>query len=347
MAPLIDQKLNQFKKNQTLMILLVLTIIAIGFLQPSQHAYLKKNHINFIPKYFKQWRQNFIIEQDQSVYGSLIRGIFLGDASSLSRTTNDLFRQAGLSHLTAASGFNCFMVAYCFSLGGSLLLNILGPGLALYQQLFAKRWLPIAAKMLGAWLFWLWSDQSPPITRSVVMISCYFAFELSRWRISFKHFLVVQYCLFIICYPEIFQNISFQLTFGCLLGMVYGQVPLQNWLGQRFGLPRWLAAYIAATTSACLGTAPTTWLYFGQINFTGLFTNWFSGPLVSFFIMPISLLEMFWCLPGLKSLAPTEGWTIIFKILNTVNIFFTQCLLYFIQQSLDYLPKLIIYQSYQ
>lgn len=252
-----------------------------------------------LPRIFDDWRANFLARAAPHDPHGLARGIFLGDDSSIPSGTRDLFRSAGLSHLLAASGFNCWIVAVFFGAFGLSALQLVARSgwLSGVAELGLRRWLDPGARLGGAWLFWSWTDQSPPITRAVVLVSSQFVLRLAGLRAPFGRVLLVQYLVSLALVPRLWQSVSFQLTFGCLFGLVLFP-PLVARFAPRDGIvgPA-VFGYFTSGFGASIGAAPTTFLAFGEINFTGLLTNWFSVPLVSFALMPVALVEMLLSFP--------------------------------------------------
>lgn len=245
-----------------------------------------------IPHAFRVWRDKFLeIEAPHDPYG-LVRGIFLGDASALTEKTQETFREAGLSHLLAASGFNCWIVAVAFGLMGKILFSLLAPILRSGPLLAGRKLVTPLTQFCGAWLFWLWTDQSPPITRSVLTVSAKVLFEKLGLSVPFLRLLLIQYLGSLLTAPQLTRNASFQLTFGCLFGILIFPPLVQRWRPQTSRVGKALWDYFATGLGACLGTIPTTFIVFGSINFSSLETNWFAVPLVSFVIMPAALAVM-------------------------------------------------------
>lgn len=297
--------LYRAQKEKTLLVLCLIAAISVGtseLLRPkrtwrpySSRPYVPKPVVE-LPQFFLDWRQNFLTVNEPIDRSGLLRGIFLGEDSKVSRANRDLFREAGLSHLLSASGFNCWIVAASFGLGAQVLLILLGPRLSSLGFLRARRMIMPLSSLLGAWLFWSWSNQTPPITRSAALISIKYALELLAFRAPFGRLIAIQYMISLALSPGLFRNASFQLTYGCLFGIYY----FPKLIAATRPKPSWAAAlwsYLASSFGACLGAAPVTWIKFDEINFNGLATNWFAVPLVSFFIMPVALVQMFLCLP--------------------------------------------------
>lgn len=320
----------------------------------------------FRPDFFKLWRERFLTSIEPYDDLGLIAGFFLGDLQRASADTKDQYRDAGLSHLTAASGFNCWIVAISFSylFLGALALTQRYVAVPALWFLKLRIYAPPLFSLFGAVLFWLWSDQSPPITRSTIMISLKIFLEALHWRTSFQRILISLYLLALLLMPTLFRNVSFQLSFGCLIGLAYTAKPLNaafekhlrnilitELLSKRARQRRstiidLLSGYLANNIAAILGTIPATVLVFHQINFNGLIFNWFAIPMVSIVVMPLGLLHMALCVPLniVNEHLTTEIDLIKLSAATAIRLAAWACywLTKFIEIGLDWLPNLKI-----
>lgn len=295
------------------------------------------------PTFFRQWRNEYLKRSQATDLSGLSRGIFLGEDRYISQTDKELFGEAGLTHLLAASGFNCWIVAMLFSGVFQLLFVMIGSPLELclgsVRLLRLRTYSSSVSWILGAWIFWFWSDQSPPITRSVSLITANFIFSIFRFSFPFPRVLLLQYCFFLIIWPKLWGNPSFQLTFGCLFGIIALPKVLKPFQPSHLALKK-LWNYAAVSLGASLGTIPTTWIYFSEVNFNNLFTNWFSGAIVSALIMPIALAQMILVFP-LWSDFSLGG--VVFEVLGRVNQLAAELLLMSVRFTVALFPSLRYY----
>ncbi len=264
------------------------------------HAGLAERPLPFpVPEYFRRWRAAFIeINRPQDRHG-LVRGIFLGESSAVDAPTRELFLDAGLSHLLSANGLKCWIVALTFKLGLALLLHLSAPNLPAALVLRSRRGLGPLARFCGTWLFWLWSSQTPAITRVAVLFTTKIVLDALELRVAFFRLLVVQYLCSLALAPALWHSAGFQLTYGCLTGILWFPRLVRRWRPQQGGLRTALWDYFAVSTGAVVGGLPCSLLIFDEINFMSLTTNWFAVPLVSFVIMPLGLTQMLLLAPGL------------------------------------------------
>lgn len=253
----------------------------------------------FLPSFFQDWRDRFLSQHAPTDELGLCRGFFLGATHWIPEHTRTLYQRSGLSHLLAASGFNCWIVSIALGVLATLFFALFQSLLPCILGFQIKNWLLPTTQLVGAWLFWSWSDFSPPITRSAFLISIKFFLFCFGIRAPFHRILLVQYGVSLLVLPSLWSNPSFQLTYGCLFGMFW----FQHFMGQaeafRFKhlISKSVFSYFVSTFGACLGTAPVTWFFFEEVRWTSLWTNWLLSPAVSLFIMPLSLIQMLLLVP--------------------------------------------------
>lgn len=306
----LKSKLNEILLyEKSLILIIILSIISvtvyefgkrnISHIKYNQHSkVIKKQYIQI--NYFTKWRDNFISVATPIDQNGLVRGFFLGKDEYIPEKIREDFKNAGLYHLLAASGFNCFIVSFCFLLFSRLILHLSWFRLSNINTIKLKSFISPMFSILGAWIFFFWSDQSPPIVRASIMITVNYLLNYLGIFPKFSRTLLVHYFIFIIFSPWLFNSASFQLTFGCLLGIIIFEKisPIYFFLNKsNNSIVHSIIKTINTSLGACLGTVPTTWIFFGSINFTSIFTNFFAVPITSFLIMPFSICSMIAVVP--------------------------------------------------
>ncbi|MDW8059224.1 MAG: ComEC/Rec2 family competence protein [Thermomicrobium sp.] len=130
--------------------------------------------------------------------GSLALGMLTGDDRGLSAATRAVLRQAGLSHLTAVSGWNVALIAA--ALEGAL------------SRVRLRRWVSWAIVGSGVWGYAVLTGLEPPVLRAATMTSLYL---LARWRgwprepLAALGWAVVALLL---VRPELARSLAFQLS---------------------------------------------------------------------------------------------------------------------------------------
>lgn len=284
--------------------LLVLICALIRVLSFTAANHFQKSPVP-IPQFICDWRDNYLQLLNPYDHSGLARAIFLGNTQGLTRPVIDTFRKGGLAHLVAASGFNCWIVGALFVTFWRIVVDSLHANPCLKNKHIENMF-----RIFGAWLFWAWTDQSPPVTRAAIFLTARAFFDkwgltLPTWRL-----LAVQYLISLCVRPSLARSASFELSFWCLFGIFsfteLTKSPLRYILDRMRKKHRKagkvVLTYIATSLGACIGVAPITWIVFGEINFSSLLTNWIAVPPVSFVIMPLGLLQILFCSESLARL---------------------------------------------
>ena len=246
-------------------------------------VYIRRSHGTpwHLPAAIRHWRQDFLAVNHDLDPTGLVSSIFLGEDQACPRPVLDLFRTMGLSHLLAASGFNCWIVSQMLRYGARPLARAVGGRVNTWDAM---------AGMGGALLFWCWSDQSPPVTRALLTATISALTTLNGVRIPLPRLVFLQYCGSLIIDPSLFRHAGFQLTHACLLGLLAGEYSVRRWMPQ---LPRWVAPTLGGSLGATVAAQPITWIFFAELNFNGLLLTPLVSPLVSLGLLPLALLQMF------------------------------------------------------
>ena len=234
-----------------------------------------------LPQALRRWRQDFLSINHGLDPTGLVSSIFLGEDKACPRPVLDLFRSMGLSHMLAASGFNCWIVSQMLRLAARPMARALGGKV--------NRWDAIAS-VAGAGLFWCWSDQSPPVTRALLTTLISATATTLGVRIPLPRLVILQYCGSLVLDPRLFRHAGFQLTHACLLGLIAGEHYTRKWFP---ALPRWVAPSLGGSLGATLAALPITWAFFAELNFNGVLLTPLISPVVAAGLMPLALMQMF------------------------------------------------------
>jgi len=231
---------------------------------------------------------------------SLAQAILLGKRSTIPDDLDEAFFRTGTTHIIAISGLNVGII------GGI----ILGIGVWLFGR---KRsiyfWLAVGA----IWGYAVLTGLEAPVLRAAIMCSIWlFADFIGRPRSAMPALLFAA-AIMIGVHPYITQNVSFQLSFGAVAGLILLTPHFQN-LGRKVlkisdERRTWVTLLIdsfAVTLGATLTTLPIIAFYFNQISLVTLFANLFA-----LWVMPaIMVTSALVAVIGLfaSSLAYVLGW---------------------------------------
>jgi len=198
--------------------------------------------------------------------GALARGMVLGQDEGLNADIREDFRATGLAHLVAASGANVLLLATL----------VLGAGAALGLGLSAR----LLAALVAVAAYVPLAGGGPSIQRAAVMggaglVAAIAGRPGSRW-----YALLLAAALTLAWNPRAAQDAGWQLSFAAVVALI-ALVPLLVARLRRAGLPHALAAALAVTTAATLGTAPLIALHFERLSLVSLPANVLAAPAVA------------------------------------------------------------------
>jgi competence protein ComEC len=211
--------------------------------------------------------------------GSLTLGLLVGDDSALPADEQQALRRAGLSHITAVSGWNVTLVTGM--LGTCFLAFGLRGGLWTTLQLLA----------LSGYVWVVGLD--PPVMRAAIMATvALVAIRLGR-PVHSATILVLAAAVMIAISPNALALLSFQLSVlatGALIAAAQLSAGLND-------MRRAIATPMLTTTLTGLATAPVLAASFGTLSFATVPANILAGPLVTvatlggIVLIPAALIE--------------------------------------------------------
>jgi competence protein ComEC len=209
--------------------------------------------------------------------GALGQGMVLGADEDIPDTVREDFRDAGLSHVLAASGQNVM-----------LLIALAIPLLAAAGLSHSAR-IPVLIALVA--LYVPLAGGGPSIQRAGVMgaaglLAMLLARPASRW-----YALLLAACTTLAINPRVWSEVGWQLSFAAVIGILVLAPGIRRRLGS---LPAALAEGIALTVAATVATAPLIAHHFGTVSLASLPANVVALPLIA----PIMWLGMLRALLG-------------------------------------------------
>lgn len=203
----------------------------------------------------------------------------IGARSSFPDTLRDDYNATGAAHLLAVSGLHVGMVA--------MLVNILlWPLPALRRGHILKNCVAVAA----IWGYAMLSGLSPSVVRAAIMFTgAQLAFAASRTGNGTNIFFAAA-TLMLLINPDYLFDVSFQLSFAAVAGILMLYKPLYGLVKSRY---KWLNAFwtlFMVGLAASLATAPLVSYYFGRIPVVGVIIN----PLLIIVANVTVLLSLLW-----------------------------------------------------
>ena len=251
----------------------------------------------------------------------LPQAMLTGNRQGLSDSDRDALSGAGASHIIAVSGLHAAML-----LGLVLLLLGRGP-------------LAVGAGIGLLWLYAAMAGASPSVVRAVLMLSLLLSAPLLGEENDPPTALAFAGLALLLQNPWAIANLSFQLSFGAVAGLLLVSRPLQErllalprcrallvwdglprlpgWLRDRLlralrRLVRFVCSSISATLGALVFTTPIAAAAFGYVPVYGVLTNLFVLPLAALILggtLAILALGLLGTGPGLWA-----GWLLAWPV---------------------------------
>uniref|UniRef100_A0A831TDS7 ComEC/Rec2 family competence protein n=1 Tax=Thermorudis peleae TaxID=1382356 RepID=A0A831TDS7_9BACT len=189
---------------------------------------------------------------------TLTLGVLLGDDSRMTGPTRQAFQAAGLTHLTAVSGWNVAVVTGVCELG-------------LRRWLSVRRRLPVVAGIIWSYAYLV--GLQPPVVRAALMASLYLA---ARWRGRPRDpvtALLWSVVAMIAVEPAIRFDVAFQLSALSTAALAL--------LGPQIArYPAWIGAIVLPGTTR-LAVSPLLLHWFGAYSLVAPVANLLVGPAVA------------------------------------------------------------------
>ena len=220
------------------------------------------------------------------------RALLLGDADAMDYETDTAFKLSGIRHIIAVSGFH---VSVLFSL--------------IFLMTGRRNWLATVIGIPVMFFFAAVAGFAPSIMRACIMHSLMALGLLLRKEYDPPTALSFAVLLMLLGNPRSISHIGFQLSVGCVTGILLCSEGISAWilhekrLGKAKGIwkraSNFLATTISVSVSATLITTPLSALYFGTVSLVSVLTNLLTLWVVTFCFYGIVLT----CLLGAFSAA--------------------------------------------
>ena len=224
---------------------------------------------------FRRWLITFRETARRTIFSlmpqpesALLAGILLGMDNDIPSSLKSAYRDTGTSHIIAISGFNMTLIATLLIL--------------MFSRLFRRYWGVLAAVVIIA-VYTLFVDGSSAVTRAAIMASTAAVAHLIGRRQSGLNALFFTAAVMCLFNPLLIWDVSFQLSFAAVLGLVVFGTPLQKgfsslaekWFGEekaaRIASP--VSEYFLFTLAAQLTTLPVIAIQFKRISLVSLLAN--------------------------------------------------------------------------
>jgi competence protein ComEC len=232
----------------------------------------------------KNFNQKLIRKVDNSVLKEnskeFLKAFLLGDRSEMKRDTIEAYSKSGIMHLIAISGMH---IAFIFGIIFKLFSIFLGR---------KNRKITILVSLLFVWAFGCFVGLSSSVSRSCLMITLYYAFELLKRPSNIYHSLSLSAVIILLCDPHEIYSIGFQLSYAAVFFMSWLGASVMKYIKvKNKKVNTWIMEPLSMTLVAQLGTLPLVLYYFHQISLLSVPANIFIIP-YTVVITYASILEL-------------------------------------------------------
>lgn len=256
-----------------------------------------------------------------SPFAQLSSGLVVGTSPDFPKDLKNAFIATGTIHLVAVSGFNITIVLKIFCNN----LKVFGPKIAFYFG------------TLAILLFVIMVGGQASVVRAAIMgwlfLLCWF---LGRMPNIFNALVFAGFCMILI-EPKIVTELSFQLSFASMLGLIFfdpvirliklphiyvNHVPLPKWDMVAEFIPKNFRDAFVATIAAQLMTMPLIVMVFGRLSILSPIPNFLIVPLASYaMIMTIIVGVVGFINSALAQLIAWPLWILLKYFIIVINFF--------------------------
>ena len=191
----------------------------------------------------------------------------IGLRDVVSRDVTTDFRDSGLSHVVAISGWHIAML-------GAVVAALLG---GLPRR---PRSVIVVVAIFG---YALLAGAAPSILRAAVMAAAVIVARESGRRGQASSALSLTVIALLVLDPVSITDVGFQLSAVATAGLLAWSTPLHGWLARRLPgrTPGWLLEALAVSLAAQASTLPLVLLEFGRLSLVAPLANLLIAPLVA------------------------------------------------------------------
>ncbi|HJV44592.1 MAG TPA: DNA internalization-related competence protein ComEC/Rec2 [Bacillota bacterium] len=258
-------------------------------------------------KILNNWQDDLIHVTEENFspeLAPLMKGLLLGIRSDFDPEMSDIYKQTGIAHVLAISGLHMTVL----SVSLLFLIQLLGVSKQTAVMITGVL-IPFYVILAGA---------TPSIVRSGIMSTIILAGSyLRRPTDTFNVWGTALFCM-LVWDPYQLWDVGFQLSFGCVWGLIYFSSRLGTalqFLGTKAG------TYLSVGMAAQLCSYPFSIFYFHHYFLLSFFVNLLFIPLYSLLFIPIGFLIL-----GLGMFHPGLGY-LLSRILDHVYRWMSEILI--------------------
>ncbi|TNC96027.1 MAG: competence protein ComEC [Gallionellaceae bacterium] len=224
-------------------------------------------------------RSHFRQTLGDAPYAGILVALAIGDQASIAQTEWQLFTHTGVNHLMSISGLHITMLASLF-----FVLTYWLWRRSIKLMLFFPA--PKAAALVGllaALCYTLISGFEIPAQRTLFMLATFAVMMLLSRNVAPSQMLAAALIVVLLADPWAVISPGFWLSFGAVALIFYVTA-------NRYGRSHWLTEYGKVQWAMTIGLIPPLLALFQQLSLVSPIANAFAIPLVSFVVVPLTLL---------------------------------------------------------
>lgn len=195
-----------------------------------------------------------------------IQALLLGDSSEISYELDTAFKISGIRHIIAVSGLHVSVFYGIVSLIA-----------------FKRRFLTALLSLPVLFLFAAVAGFTPSVTRACIMIALMVMAQVLNREYDPPTALSFACLVMLVVNPFVITSVSFQLSVGCVAGILLFSTRIHDWLLNRFCGKRRKSLWARGVQAICLSvsvtlgamslTTPLCAMYFGTVSLIGIVGN--------------------------------------------------------------------------
>lgn len=224
-------------------------------------------------------RTHFQKTLGEAPYTGILTALAIGDQSGISSDEWQLFTRTGTNHLMSISGLHITLLAGMIF----ALVYWLWQRSIRLTLLFPARKAAAIAGLCAALFYTLASGYEVPAQRTLYMVATFTLMLLLSRNVSPSQMLAAALMVVLLADPWAVLSAGFWLSFGAVALIFYvtaNRLRKQHWL-REYGKVQW---------AMMIGLIPPLLALFQQLSLVAPLANAFAIPLVSFLVVPLTLL---------------------------------------------------------
>lgn len=210
---------------------------------------------------------------------AVLTALLIGDQKRISAQLADAYTRAGVNHILSVSGFHVGIIVYFFATV-LLLLTSLSETLALRCNL-RRLVLILAVPAMLAYL--LVTGSAPATARSVIMLTAFVLALCAERETDPVNTLLLSALLLLAIHPPTLFDISFQLSFLALWGILVLVPPVMEHVEiHSHKMLSKLIQFAVVSCAASIATVIPVLFIFNQSSLNGVLTNFLIVPLLGY-----------------------------------------------------------------